>query len=262
MSVGEHSLDVGLHFVALSRGHLQGGCLLATLPQGLGHLHVRGDRISFTVLHSILPHAVVNAPIDPHVGALATLFVVDVLAFIAATVLPKIFALAVHAILEPVTLVHRLFHLVRQLTKSLHVSVAEFAVVDAIAIVKGPCALGAPFAFLEVAYIVAVVNRLSTVAVLTIQENAALIMVFSLALSVLLGHAALSLGHALIEGALDLGSSRYDLLGSIAVGHATDEATTVLVAIGPLYLALAVWNQFVWSHWVSTHLAGVKRSIW
>lgn len=203
----------------------------------------------------------VNTPIDPHVGALTALFIVLVLALVAASILPKIFAGAVHAILEPVALIHRLFGLVRQLTEAFHVSVAEFAIVNALSVVEGPNSRWASFAFLEVTNIVTVVNRLCTVAVLAIKENAALVMVFGLALSVLSGHAALSLGHALIKGALDLGSSGYDLLGSLSVGHATDEAATVLVTIGPLNLSLAVWNQLVRSHRVTTHLARVKCPI-
>ena len=207
------------------------------------------------MLLAIAPHAVVNAPIGPHVCTEARLLVVLVLALVATAIFPDVDAASVHLPILPLALVARLILAVYQLTVSRHHAVTELACVDLV-VAQVPGATRPFLSFLKVALILGAVSiYFDSVSVLTIHEQAALVAVLKLAVRILSCHLTLTLSHALVERALDSCAICHDLFDTFTCGDTSNESSIVFVAIGPLDFSTTIWNQFIWSERVSPHLA-------
>ena len=207
------------------------------------------------MLLTIAPHAVVNAPIGPHVCTEARLFVVLVLALVATAILPDVDAASVHLSVLPLALIAGLVLAVYQLSVSRHHAITELTCVDLV-IAQVPGAAWSLLSFLEVALILCAVSiYFDSVAVLAIHQQATFVAVLELTVRVLSCHLTLALSHALVERALDGCAICHDLFDTFACGDTSDESSIVFVAIGPLDFSTPIWNQFIRPERISSHLA-------
>jgi len=256
-----HGLHVLNDLFSLGVKELERNRLLTIFPQGLLHLHVWVYHGSFAVLDAVAPHAVVDAAVDPHVGTKPFLFIVFVLALVAAAILPEIHSFAVHLSIDPVTVVTSLGVFIGQFAFAVHQAVKELAYVH-ITVLECPFPRWSLFALLKVAFVPsAVQGGLDPVAILSVEKKAALVAVLEHARSVFAGHLTLTLSHALSERALDCDAQSHNLLDALAVRHSVDEAAAVFIAIRPFYLSFAVRYQLIRANGVALDLAGVEGTV-
>jgi len=82
------------------------------------------------MLSAVLPHSVVNAPVDPHIGAKAMLFVVHVFSLEATAIIPKVKPVAVHLVTAPFAFVAHSLGRVSQLAVAVQRVVLKLTHVD------------------------------------------------------------------------------------------------------------------------------------
>lgn len=155
------------------------------------------------MLHSVFPHTVVDATVDPHVCSKAFFLIVFILALVATAILPEVETVPVHFACPPLALVARLVYRVGQLASTVHQSVGKLAGVH-VGVLKVPGAAWTFFPFLEVALIFCpICSGLDTISVLSIEEEASLVAVLEHSAGILSCHFSLPLGHTLVKHPLD-----------------------------------------------------------
>ena len=155
------------------------------------------------MLHSIFPHTVVDATVDPHVCSKTFFLIVFILALVATAIFPEVEAMPVHFACPPLALVARFVYRIGQLTSTVHQPVGELAGVH-IGVLKVPSAAWTFFTFLKVALIFCpICSGLDSISVLSIEQEASLVAVLKDSAGVLSGHFSLPLGHTLVKHPLD-----------------------------------------------------------
>jgi len=82
------------------------------------------------MLSTILPHAVVDTPIDPHIGSETVLFIIDVVTLVSSAIFPRIQTASVHFIVSPSSFIAHSLLRIRKSTASVECIVLEFSFVD------------------------------------------------------------------------------------------------------------------------------------
>lgn len=214
--------------------------LLSVEPETLCHIHVRHDFGTLAVLVPLLPHAVVSTAVGPHIDAEAVLLIELVLALVATPIAPLVEALTVHLTVDPVAFVARLSVRMDQLALAVEHVVLELTFIDGAVDARLP-PLEALLTLVVHAFISLPVQRLfEALPVRAVVQELAFVAQLNLLFSVLSLQLALAAGKAVQEDTFDDGAGLDEGLGAVAVRFTRDEATLVLITVGPLDLAHAI----------------------
>ena len=83
------------------------------------------------MLVTILPHAVVDSSIDPHVRTEAMFFVVDVITLEPPSIMPFVNSIPMHFVQFPFSIIAHHFRIIRKFALALEFAVFEFSFIDA-----------------------------------------------------------------------------------------------------------------------------------